>query len=158
MAASDILEGDDDTSSLEYFDKGYDINPYYIEENLKKLCNDNNHPMLQGGQFFQPGFTLFFTMLVLVGVVAGRRLLKVVRIVFPQQPNNRADGLVVAASELSYSDQHGLLLRLNEAIPSIAKAFPEGDFVDASYRIANRDLETTKEQCWGVHSARSKLR
>jgi len=156
--ASEILEEDDDAYSLEYLDKEYYRSPYYIEENLKALCKDYDHPMLQGGQFFQPGFTLLFTMFVLVSFVAGQRLLKVVHILFPQQPNNRADGLVVAASELSYSDQHGLLLRLNEAIPGIAKAFPEGDFVGASYRIANRNVEIRKEQCWRMCCTRSKHR
>jgi hypothetical protein len=155
--ANNTLGDDDAAYILEYWG-GAKANPYFIEDTLKELCNDNDHPMLQGGQYLQPGFTLLFTMLVLVAVIASRRLFDVIRIVFPRRQDKRADGLVVAASELSYSDQHGLLLRLNQAIPSIAKAFPEGDFVDASCRIAIRDLETKKRQWWGLWSSRSKPR
>ena len=130
---------------------------YYIEKTLLSVCDGNDssdHSLLEGGYYIQPGFTLLVTIGILIAYVVGRRLERFVEICWPRHLESRAERLIVSSSTLSYSDQRGLVSRLNEAIPSIRGVFANWSFITAAKRIAERDLRSKRTTmrflccCW----------
>jgi hypothetical protein len=115
---------------------------YYIEDSLNALCEDEgHHSLLQGGHYFQPGFTLLATVLILVLFLMCRRFESFVALCWPTKLEKRADALVVAASTMSVSDQFALIYQLSKTIPSTKGIFPDGNFISAAKCIADHDME-----------------
>jgi hypothetical protein len=117
---------------------------YFVEDTLNTLCDTHggSFELLQGGYYFQPGFTLLITIFLLILYIAGHRLEEFIEECNPRGLEYRADGIIVSASTMQNCDQAALVFRLVEAIPSCRGVFPDGTFQMAAMRIAQHDLHS----------------
>ena len=115
----------------------------YIENTLLDLCDASaaSSPFLQGGSFIQPGFTLLFTVGMLLFFSSYRRLSDLADAIFPTSLADKANNLIVSSSILPYNEQAALIRRLHDDVPSIRGVFPEDDLLAASFAIAKRQMD-----------------
>jgi len=155
----------------------------YIENTLIDLCNDSEHIFLigehriasifeirnqydmTGDNYFQPGFTLLFTLGFLIYFILAIRLRELIDLCWPSKLGNAyidthsgkfdrlnsiskwyhlgdtADDLVVSLSMLSYNEQYALIKSLHLGMPSLRNVFPEENLVRASQHIAERQMQ-----------------
>lgn len=117
------------------------LKSHFIENTLINLCEDSNHIFFVGDNYFQPGFTLMFTLGFLVYYIMVIRLRNLILSCWPPTLGDIANDLVVSLSMLSFNEQKSLILSLSFGIPSIKHAFPEENLVRAAQHIAEQQIK-----------------